>query len=384
MLKKEMKRLIILLIVAGGIGGYYYTTMNQADTNLYYGEIEPEGYDVYATVSGIIDEVLITEGETIGEAQTVIKLNADEATIRNQQAILAEEIATENVVKSILPPGTEEVTIQENTVLQLQSQMEGMLESIEGARKMYQLSLVTSKALKATYDLQQSNYDKTLELFNAGIATQMTLDNSQLSVVNSKSAYDSALLQSAKRLNDINVLTHQIDTLEVQIASAREGVKILNDGYEDSDKKMIGLSADIAGLDKAMTDIILDKYDVKAYNPGVVESINYRKGEFIGAGAAVVSIYDPDNLLVKIYVFEKDLMQLSIGMEMIFTVAYDETIQLRGVIESIASEAMFTPVNIVIAEDRERLVYEVEVRLATEGKARPGMLVVTNFNELEQ
>ena len=379
-IKSFDKRLIPLMIVIV-LGVVFIATMNRSEASIYYGEIESASFDVYSKVPGLIDTVLVTAGDQISEGQIVVQLDSDEATLRNRKAEIASQIAEENIVKSISPFSSEKTNIQSNTSSQLQSQKEGILESIEGTQKSYNQSLLTSNAMKASYELQMTNFSNIQVLFEAGIESKFSLDNAQLT--NSKTAYDNSLIQSSKILNEVNSLKDQSDAMDQQIASAGEQLLDMTGGYEESDQKIVGLTSEIASIDSRLTQIMLDDYDIKAFNEGIIESVNYDKGEYVNPGTPVVSMYDPNRLLVKIFVFEKDMLKLNVGMDMAFYLTIDESIVLKGKVKSIASQAMFTPVNVVIAKDRERLVYEVEVTLEAHSKVKPGMLLSTDFMELE-
>ncbi len=381
-IKSFDKRLIPIIIVVI-LGGAFITAMNRSEASIYYGEIESESFDVYSKVPGLIDSLLVSAGDEISIGQTVVKLDSSEAILRNRKAEIASQIAEENMVKSVSPLSTEKTNIQSNTISQLKSQQEGILESIKGAQKSYDQSLLTSEAMNASYELQKTNFNNIKVLFEAGIESKSSLDNADLALTNSKTAYDNALIQSSKILNEINNLKDQSNAMDQQIASAGEQLLLMTGGYEESDKKIVELTSEIASIDSELTRIVLDDYDIKAFNQGVVESVNYHKGEYVNPGTPVISMYNPDRLLVKIFVFEKDMLKLKVGMDMEFHLTIDESIALKGNVKSIASQAMFTPVNVVIAKDRERLVYEVEVMLESHSKVKPGMLLSTDFMELE-
>lgn len=381
-IKSFDKRLIPIMIVIV-LGVVFIAAMNRSEASIYYGEIESESFDVYSKVPGLIDSVLVSAGDQISEGQIVVQLDSSEAVLRNQKAEIASRIAEENIVKSVSPLSSEKTNIQTNTISQLQSQKEGILESIEGAQKSYKQSVLTSDAMKASYELQKTNLDNIQLLYEAGIESKSSLDNAELALTNSKTAYDNALIQSSKILNEINSLNDQSDAMDQQIASAEEQLLEMSGGYEESDQKIVELTSEIASIDSELAQIVLDDYDIKAFNEGVVESVNYDRGEYVNPGTPVVSMYDPNRLVVKIFVFEKDMLKLTVGMDMVFHLTIDETIVLKGKVKSIASQAMFTPVNVVIAKDRERLVYEVEVILEAHSKVKAGMLLSTDFMELE-
>lgn len=383
MVKKKIRKFMILGVIIIALVVVWVTYLMEGDDNIYYGEIEPDGYDVFATVPGVIDEVLVSEGERIEADQVVMRLDALEAALLQEKAELASQIAKENVGKSVSPVRDEELNIQNNSISQLTSQRAAMDNTISGALTLYEQSLSRSQALKAAYELQQSNYNNVRALYDTGAVSKQDLDNANLALVNSQSAYDSALLQSAKTQNDINVLYDQRKGVDAQIDAASEQLVVMSGGYDEPDQRITALNSDMVMLDAELAKINADKYDVKALNGGVVESINYAMGEYVNKGAPVMSLYDPGRMLVSIYIHEKDLLHVALGMEMKFTLESDKRIELPGTVKSIAIESMFTPVNIVMSEDRERLVYQVEVELQMTNQVKPGMLVSTDIEKLE-
>jgi multidrug resistance efflux pump len=380
--KNKLRKIMIpgIIIV---LGVFLYTSLAGAEDSKYYGEIEPDAYDVYATVPGVIDELLVSEGEKIKADQVVMRLDALEAALLQEKAELASRIAKESVGKSVSPVRDEELNIQNNSISQLTSQRAAMDNTISGARTLYEQSLSRSQALKAAYELQQNNYNNVRALYDTGAVSKQDLDNANLALINSQSAYDSAQLQSTKAQNDINVLYDQRKGVDAQIDAASEQLVVMSGGYDEPDQRITALNSDMVMLDAELAKINADKYDIKALNGGVVESINYAMGEYVNKGAPVMSLYDPSRMLVSIYIHEKDLLHVTLGMDLEFTLESDNRIELSGTVKSIATESMFTPVNIVMSEDRERLVYQVEVELQMTNQVKPGMLVSTDIEKLE-
>lgn len=383
MKNKKWKRLLIPAIILIVLSVFLYVVSQNENTSIYYGEIEPDSYDVYASVPGTITDLLVSEGEKIQSEQVVMKLNGVSADLLQKKAELARQIALEKVDIATSPAQEEELNIQNDGIKQLTSQRDAMSDSILGAKALYEQSISTSDALELAYELQQSNYDKMLVLFETGAVSRQDLDAARLALVNSKSAYDSARLKSDKAQSDINSLINQRTGLDAQISAEEEQLKSMNAGYDEPDQRIAALNSEMIALDAEVAKINADKYNIQALKGGVVESINYAEGEYVSVGAPVISLYNPEKTLVKIYIHEKDLTKISLGMEMEFKLEVEKDIKLKGMVKRIASEPMFTPVNVVMSEDRERLVYLVEVELVMTDQVRPGMLISTDFEELE-
>lgn len=385
MIKKVLSRLMIFLILSLVVGGFYYYTKSTSsmDDNLYYGEVALETYDVYATTAGIVKEILVMTADQVQVDQAVITLDNEFAQIQHERSVLAQEVAKEQMVKADTGAGEESINMQSYSISQLESQKESVAASISGAWHLYKQSQLSSASLKSVYDLQVTTYNDLLVLYEAGIETKYNVDQAALGMTNSKNSYDSTILATSKIVSDIQSMESQLTAMDAQIASAEEGLKQLSGGYEEVDKTIVALNNDQAGIEVASSQYRLDQYNIIAYNAGVVDSIYYEDGEFVNAGSPVMSLHDPDRMTVVIYVSEKDLIQIEVGQLMNFNLVVDPSIVLKGYVSQIAQEAMFTPVNIVTEEDRERLVFEVEVSLDFHQGIKSGMLLVTDISEME-
>lgn len=386
MIKKVASRLLILLVLGGAIGGYYYYTVSSiaVDNTLYYGEAQLESYDVYATTAGIVEEIMVQVGDNVVVEQAMMQLDSDLAKIQYERSLVAQSVAEQQVVKSDTGASDEDLNIQGYNIEQLKSQKESLQASISGSWQLHQQSIINSNSLLAAYELQLSTYEDMVVLYEAQLETKANVDRGSLAVTNAKGAYDSAQLSTSKIRSDIASSERQLEALDIQIASAEEGFKKISGGYEDVDKSIVELGENQAALEVASYAYYLEQYEIKAYNNGVVDVIYYDQGEFVNKGSSILSLHNPEVMEVLIYVSEKDLLSLTLGQAMSFSVVADPTIVLEGTIISIAKEAMFTPVNIVTEEDRERLVFEVEVSLEVNDRVKSGMLLVTDTSELEQ
>jgi len=376
---------VVLLILSSAIGGFYYYSVNTTaeDDTLYYGEVELNTYDVYATTAGIVKDILVEVGDQVQPDQAVVVLDNEFAQIQYERSLLAQTVANEQIVKADTGAGEEAINMQSYNITQLVNQKESLESSISGSWQLHKQSQLTSASLKAAYDLQVKAFNDLSALYEAGIETKTKVDQAALVMTNNKNSYDSSVLATSKLVNDIRSMESQVGAIEAQIASAEEGLKQLSGGYEDIDKNIVALGKDQAGLEVASTQYQLDQYNIKAYNKGVIDSIYYEDGEFVNMGSPVISLHDPEVMTVIIYVSENDLMKVEIGQIMDFDLVVDPTVVLSGSVTDIAREAMFTPVNIVTEKDRERLVFAVEVDLEFHQGVKSGMLLVTDISELE-
>jgi HlyD family secretion protein len=127
--------------------------------------------------------------------------------------------------------------------------------------------------------------------------------------------------------------------------------------------------AAIAQLDAALAQTI-----VLAPFGGTVTIKHREPGEIVAAGTPVVTVMDPDDRWVRIYVREDALGRLSIGQDVSISADTYPDRRYGGRIIYISNEAEFTPRNVQTTEERVKLVYEVRVRITRDAQfeLKPG------------
>jgi len=96
---------------------------------------------------------------------------------------------------------------------------------------------------------------------------------------------------------------------------------------------------------------------------GLVTTRHREPGEAVGAGAPVVTLLDPDDRWVRIYVREDAIGRVQIGSAAsIRSDTYPDR-SYDGEVVFVSSEAEFTPRNVQTTEERTKLVYAVKVRI---------------------
>jgi HlyD family secretion protein len=102
---------------------------------------------------------------------------------------------------------------------------------------------------------------------------------------------------------------------------------------------------------------------VEAPFDGVITVRHREPGEAVTPGAPVLTLLDPEDRWVRIYIREDLIGRVRLGMaaEIVSDTYPDRT--YRGEVVFIGSEAEFTPRNVQTQEERTRLVYAVKVRI---------------------
>lgn len=186
---------------------------------------------------------------------------------------------------------------------------------------------------QAALELSKSDLERQRELFRRGVSAEARLQQAQ-----SAFERDEAALQEARR---------QIKAAEL---SGRDAL-------------IAALEAALDGAEKALA-----KRRVAAPVAAGVEDIYFRAGEVVTAGQPVLALLPPGNRKVRFYVPEPRLSALRIGQEI--TVGCDGCQTMRAVLTFVSSEAEFTPPVIFSREERSKLVFRAEAKLAN-GEALP-------------
>jgi HlyD family secretion protein len=110
-------------------------------------------------------------------------------------------------------------------------------------------------------------------------------------------------------------------------------------------------------------DAMLEYARVVAPYTGLITVRHREPGEIVPAGAAVLTLMNPDDRWVRIYVRADRVGRLAIGQLAEVTAdAYPDRVY-SGRVMFIASEAEFTPRDVQTTEERVKLVYEVKIRI---------------------
>lgn len=108
--------------------------------------------------------------------------------------------------------------------------------------------------------------------------------------------------------------------------------------------------------------------------PGVVLYRHVEPGEIVSVGAPLVTIIDPDDLELTVYVPEDRYGRIQLGQVLPVTVDSYPGETFQGTVRHIADQAEFTPRNVQTTDNRKTTVFAVHLALEPSGgKLKPGM-----------
>jgi HlyD family secretion protein len=282
------------------------------------GIIEVTQVDVAFEVAGRMIERSVDEGAMVDKGEPVGKLDDREYRLRVARATAAKE-ATEARYR-MMTKGSREQEIGR--------------------------ALAAREAAEAELAMQTREYERINRLRAEGIVAQTEQDR----LVN--------LLATARATRDQAVA--QLDQL-------REGFR--TEEIEAARAEMQRADADLA-----LAELDLARCQLFAPAAGRVLSKSREPGEMVQPGTPIVTLGDLSRPWVNVYVGERELGKVRLGMTAQVTVDSFPDQPFPGKVTFISDRAEFTPKNIQTPDERVKLVYRVKVEVETRDEAlKPGM-----------
>lgn len=224
----------------------------------------------------------------------------------------------------------------------LLQELESGFRSEEIAQARAGLDAARQRLADARRDLE-----RTRNLFEGGAVSQEAYDKAQVVLDVAQSQYEQAeqqlgMLESGPR-------RERIDAQRAQLKQSQAALR--------------AIEASLANM------------KVVAPFGGIVTVRHREPGEIVSPGSPVLTVMNPDDRWVRIYVREDRIGAVKIGTPATITTDTYPDRTYDGEVIFIASEAEFTPKNVQTAEERVKLVYAVKVRVAgdTDLDLKPGM-----------
>ncbi len=297
----------LLAAIAGVFIGTRILSGNADQVILASGTVEATEADLGFQTPGRIDSIAVQEGAAVTPTQELAWLDRAELRARRQAA--AAQAAAARARLAELEHGS-----RPEEIAQGRAALRAAEQRLEDARR----------------DLERMQ-----RLYDGGAASRQQLDHQQ-------TTYELAMSQH--------------DTAKEQLALLEQGPRA-----ETIAAQQAALSQAVAAV--AQVDAALGQAVIRAPMPGIVTLRHREPGETVPAGLPVVTVMNPDDRWVRIYVRQDQVGRLAIGQAASITAdAYPER-RYGGEVVFIAREAEFTPRNVQTAAERVKLVYRVKVRV---------------------
>ncbi len=282
------------------------------------GIIEVTQVDVAFEVAGRMIERNVDEGAMVDKGEPVGKLDDREYRLRVARASAAKDAVDARY--RMMTKGSREQEVDR--------------------------ALAAREAVDAELAMQTREYDRVARLHAQGIVAQTERDRRANLLAAARAAHDQAV---------------------AQLAQLREGFRIEEIEGARADLQRARAELDLAELDLARCQLF-------APAAGRVLSKSREPGEMVQSGTPIVTLGDLSRPWVNVYVGERDLGKVRLGMAAQITVDSFPDQPFNGKVTFVSDRAEFTPKNIQTPDERVKLVYRVKVEVATRDEAlKPGM-----------
>jgi HlyD family secretion protein len=306
------------------------------------GRVEPIRYaEIAFTASGVVDELLVSEGEKVSEGQAIVRLGNSEAL----QADVAR--AEENL---------------------LQAQQEFDAATPEALKSM-------ADAYDAVRLAQQRLDDFAVPSEFSGLTPAQAMEKMQAKLDKAHQDYapykdyrpnDKYVKELKKRLDDAWAdynraaewmsLQADLDTAKAQLEQARRDYAYLVGGSEAEDMTPAQAKYEAAQANLTAAKAALADVELRAPFAGTVAGLDIRVGESVNAGQVVATIADFSNWVVKTTdLTELDVVDIKGGQAVSIVLDAIPDASLNGKVESIGQ---------TYAEKQGDIVYEVTIALS--------------------
>ena len=310
---------LVLVVIAGLTAWRWYTGVNAERTAIRgSGIVEVTQVDAAFEVPGRMIERLVDEGAMVDGGEPIARLDEREYELQVARAAAGKSAAE----------------------ARYRMMLRGMRE------QEVDQALAALEAAESSLHFAQLEYERIAKLHAGGIVSQSEVDQTATNLTNARKARDRAAAQLA-------MLREGFRTEEIEEARARVAQ---------------------AQAEQSLAELNLARCKLYAPMAGHVLSKSREPGEMVQPGTPIVTIGDLTRPWVNLYVGERDLGRVRLGMKAKVTVDSFPNDPFPGTVTFVADRAEFTPKNIQTPDERVKLVYRVKVEVETrDGALKPGM-----------
>ncbi|MCY2963181.1 MAG: efflux RND transporter periplasmic adaptor subunit [Planctomycetota bacterium] len=360
------KRFWLLPVVAAALLAALVYSQQRSVPLKVSGFVEADEIRVGSRVGGRVARVLVEEGDSVVAGQALVVLDPFqlEELLAQAQGQLAQTEADAARLEAGFRP--EEIAQAEARVAQLTAARDKLAdgaEEIAAAQASQQLA-------QAELELAKQKYERTERFFGQKSASQQDMDmaTTEVRVARATVQVRTEELGRLERLRP-----KDLAEAEARREEAAQEAALRRLGYRQEDRTRAAAAVSTA---KASVEAIRKQIaELKIHAPadGVVESIDLRPGDLVGAGTPAASIVEAGRLWIRAYVPENRL-SLETGHPVRVTVDSLPGQSLRGKVTFVARQAEFTPGNVQTPEERSKQVFRIKVTLENPpAHLRPGM-----------
>lgn len=314
--------------------------------------IEGTEVDVVARIPARIAAVRVREGDTVHAGDPLVELECSEP-----RAALAQADASVGAAQAALEAAKVSVDLARHSITTAERQALAADATARATR-------AQRLALEVQHAAAKRAEGRVERLASAGVASEQVLDQSQSQASALRRQIQAVAVSAQAAEAQAAVAATSPDTAAIQVRAAEAQVHAAQQQIA---------AAEAA---RARAAVSVGECVLVAPLDGYVQTRSYEPGEAVLPGSRILSIVDTREVKAIFYLPNAELGAAAPGQKVsVVPDAYPER-TFEGAIRRVAVTAEFTPRNVQTREDRDRLVYAVEVRIPNQdGTLRPGMPV---------
>ena len=322
MKKKLAIIVVILVLITLSVLGYRNYFKSSADSTTYSGTIEGTETPVQPELGGRIADLKVREGQIIKAGDIVAKLEDSQAKI-SLDSVKSQQTQAQAKLDDLLGGArAEEIRRLEYVVKQAKANL---------------------TALEPNLKLEEDNLATNQKLYEGGAISKQVVDAQQT----------------------------KLDTLKAQYQSVQESVNVaqasVDQAHAGNTQPAIQAqkaAVDITAQSVKAAELSLSKLTIKSPASGQVLYQHVELGQVVNPGTTLVTILDPNDLWIKIYIPEAKLNLVKVGGAASIVVDSYPGRTFKGQIQFVSNQAEFTPKNVQTKEERTTTVYAVKVSIS--------------------
>ena len=403
-MKRKKIRLLVVLLVIVVVGGVLWGTLGCSSaerdgTILTSGFIEARDVAISVETGGRIVEITADEGDQVAAGTILVRLDDSLLLAQKRQAEANLNLASAYLEQAVIAQEGAEKTWQNALEVQHNPmELDAKIIVAEGELALAELNLAQTKDMEkdwnlAVAEIQLDTARKLLENFEKaehtlGMGSQYDRKAKTIPTAGELAIAELNLDYQTELINYFSIPTAELRMATAQKAldnllAIRDNPQELNTAVDSAHTayqasvvatEAAGLQVEQAEASLDVTDVQLDRLTVVSSASGVVASRYAEVGEIAQPGLPVLSIIELDEVTLTAYVPERKIGLVKLGQEAQISVDSYPDESFPGTIVYISPNALFTPKNIQLKDEREKMVFAVKISLANpEQKLKPGM-----------
>jgi HlyD family secretion protein len=348
---------VVVIAVGAAIAIVVHALHGRGIGQEYAGTIETREIQVGSKIGGRVTKVAVEEGQEVRAGALLVRFEANDLIAQRRQAQAEVDQQRANLLKLTRGNRPEEIQQAEATAIAFHAALDKArngprTQDIDQAQADYE-------AAEADAIYAQANFERMQKLVETDTISRMEFDSD-------RDKRDSAAKKAEaarQRLAELQAGTRHEDlqAADAQYVQAQAAATLSRKGSRSED---IAAARDALAADQARVadlDVALSEAQLAAPADGIVETVSLRPGDLVPPGRIVLTMLEPTQLWVKVYVPETDLSKVKLGQSAQVSVDGMPGQQFTGHVGQIASEAEFLPRNVQTPDDREHQVFGVKV-----------------------